>query len=76
MQTYPIPSTGYLRLKDIIGDRKQQIPAIIPLGRTTWLEGVKSGIYPSPITLGERCIAWRVEDILDLISALDTTSNG
>jgi len=76
MQTYPIPSTGYLRLQDIIGSRKKLIPAIIPVGRTTWLEGVKSGIYPSPITLGERCVAWRVEDIHDLIKQIDSQSNG
>jgi len=75
MQIQPIPSTGYLRLNQIIGDRKQLIPAIIPVGRTTWLEGVKAGTYPKPVHLSERTVAWRVEDILNLISALNNASN-
>ncbi len=76
MHAQPIPSTGYLRLNQIIGCRKQHIPAIIPIGRTTWLEGVKAGIYPKPIHLSERTVAWKVEDILDLISELGSSENG
>ena len=70
MQILPIPSTGYLRLYQIIGDKKRQIPAIIPVSRTTWLEGVKSGIYPTSVNLSTRTVAWRVEDILELIATL------
>lgn len=70
MQIHSIPSTGYLRLSQIIGCKKQNIPPIIPIGRTTWLEGVKSGIYPKPIHLTERTVAWRVEDILKLVEEL------
>lgn len=76
MYTQPIPSTGYLRLNQIIGSRKQQIPAIIPIGRTTWLEGVKAGIYPKPVHLSERTVAWKIEDILNLVSELNDSSNG
>nr|WP_080934294.1 AlpA family phage regulatory protein [Xanthomonas albilineans] len=28
---------------------------------------VQSGRYPQPVKLGERCTAWRVEDIRELI---------
>ena len=73
MQIHAIPSTGYLRLRQIIGSKKQDIPAIIPVGRTTWLEGVKNGDYPQPVRLSVRTVAWRVEDILTLI---DQLSNG
>ena len=73
MQILPIPSTGFLRLSDIIG-KKNQTPAIIPVGRTTWLEGVKSGIYPKPVHLSERTVAWRAEDILQLIEQLGSQS--
>lgn len=51
-----LPETGFLRLPQIIGDAKADppIPAIIPVSRSTWLEGVKSGRYPRPSKLGPR----------------------
>ena len=67
---YILPETGYLRLHQIIGNAKSDppIPPLIPVGRSTWWAGVKSGRYPQPVrTLGLRITAWRVEDIRDLI---------
>lgn len=47
------------------------IPALIPVKKSTWWNGVKSGRYPQPVrTLGERITAWRVEDIRDLIERM------
>lgn len=65
-----LPSTGYLRLSQIIGSPKANppIPAIIPIGKTSWWQGVKTGRYPSPIKLGPRTTVWRVEDILALLA--------
>ncbi|MFZ2449076.1 MAG: AlpA family phage regulatory protein [Methylovulum miyakonense] len=40
------------------------------MGRTTFLNGVKSGKYPKPVKLGERTTAWRVEDIRALVEQL------
>ncbi len=68
-----LPETGYLRLPQIIGNPKADppIPAIIPVGKSTWWAGVKSGRYPKPVrTLGPRITAWRVEDIRTLIDQL------
>jgi predicted DNA-binding transcriptional regulator AlpA len=65
-----LPETGYLRLPHIIGDPKAEppIPAIIPVSKSTWWAGVKSGRYPKPVrSLGQRITAWRVEDIRALI---------
>ena len=64
-----LPETGFVRLPSIIGDAKADppIPAIIPVSRSTWLEGVKSGRYPRPVKLGPRVTAWRVSDIRALI---------
>ncbi len=59
-----------LRLSQIIGDKKADppIPAIIPVSRSTWLAGVKSGRYPQPVrTLGPRITAWRLGDIISLL---------
>ncbi len=75
MQMHAIPSTGYLRLSQIIGNKKQNIPAIIPVSRTTWLEGVKAGTHPPSINLRKRTVAWRVEDILTLISELGESNS-
>src|SRR5580698_1744736 len=56
---YEIPSTGFLRLAQVL--------TVIPLGKTCWWEGVRSGRYPKPVKLSPRCTAWRAEDILELI---------
>lgn len=65
-----LPVTGYLRLPQIIGNPKTNppIPALIPVSKSTWWSGVKSGRYPQPVrTLGMRITAWRVEDVRELI---------
>ena len=67
---HQLPETGYLRLPQIIGDpdARPPIPALIPVGKSTWWAGVKSGRYPKPVkTLGRRITAWRVEAIRALI---------
>ncbi len=66
--THHIQPTGFLRIKRILGDPKSNppIPAIIPVGKTTWWNGVKSGKYPQPVKLGPRLTAWRAGDILEL----------
>jgi len=64
-----LPETGYLRLPQIIGNRKANIPAVIPVSKSTWWAGVRTGRYPKPVKhLGQRITAWRVEDIRALIA--------
>ena len=68
-----LPETGYLRLSQIIGNLKSDppVPAVIPVSKSTWWAGVKSGRYPQPVrTLGARITAWRVEDIRNLIDQI------
>lgn len=70
---YELPETGYLRLLQIIGDPKAEppIPPIIPVSKTTWWAGVKSGRFPQPVRLlSPRITVWRVEDIRELIAAI------
>lgn len=67
-----LPETGYLRIWQIVGKRATDtapaIPAIIPVSKSTFWAGVRSGRYPQPTrALGERITAWRVEDIRALI---------
>jgi prophage regulatory protein len=67
-----LPETGFLRLPQIIGDPRSTppIPPIIPVKKTSWWAGVKSGRYPKPVKLGPRTTAWRVEDIRALIASV------
>lgn len=65
-----LPETGFLRLSQIIGDPKATppIPPIIPVKKTCWWAGVRTGRFPRPVKLG-RCTMWRVEDIRNLIAS-------
>lgn len=65
MSRNPIPETGYLRLKQIIGEPKADppIPPIIPVSRSCWLAGCKNGLFPPPVKLGARTTVWRVAEI-------------
>jgi len=69
---HTLPETGYVRVRQILGDPKANppIPAIIPVGKSTWWAGVKSGRFPEAVKLGPRTTAWRVEDIRTLIQQL------
>lgn len=65
-----LPETGFLRLPQIIGDlhANPPIPALIPVRKTCWWEGVRSGRFPKPVKFG-RCTMWRVEEIKALIAS-------
>lgn len=69
-----IPETGYLRLSQIVGKpataSSPGIPAIIPVSKSTWWAGVRSGRYPKGVCLNQRITGWRVEDIRALIDQL------
>lgn len=56
------PETGFVRLPDVL--------SVIPLGKTSWWEGVKSGRFPKPVKLSPRCTAWKAEDIRELIKKI------
>jgi prophage regulatory protein len=57
-----IPETGFLRLRQVL--------TVIPVCKSYWWAGVKSGRFPKPIKLSARCTVWRVEDIRELIGTL------
>ena len=64
-----LPETGFLRLTQIVGNPKADppIPAIIPISKSSWWSGVRSGKYPKSIKLGPKTTVWHVDDIRDLI---------
>jgi len=69
-----LPEIGYLRLGQIIGDSKSSPPTtpLIPVSSTTWWEGIKTGLYPTPIKISKNISAWPVEDIRELIERLNS----
>jgi prophage regulatory protein len=69
-QSATLPEAGFLRIWQIVGDKKKNVPPLIPIGRTTFLNGVKAGKYPKPVKLGERTTAWRAKDIKNLIAEM------
>jgi len=57
-----LPLTGFVRIPIILH--------FIPVSEATWWRGVKEGRFPSPVKLGPRTTAWRVEEIRNLIKEL------
>lgn len=62
---------GFLRLHQIIGNPKANPPIkpIIPVSKSTWWAGVKTGRYPQPIKFGPRITAWSLDSINDYIES-------
>lgn len=50
--------------------RINQVLALVPIGRSSWWEGCRTGRYPKPIKLGPRTTVWRAEDIAAFIESL------
>ena len=54
-----LPETGFLRLPQVL--------ELIPVSKSTWWLGVKTGRFPKAVKLGRKISAWRVEEIKALI---------
>lgn len=64
-----LPATGFVRLPQVLSH--------IPVSRSTWWAGVKSGKFPAPVkSLGANITAWRAEDIHALIASLSNEGGG
>jgi len=57
-----LPEKGYVRLPQIL--------RVIPIGKSSWWAGVRSGKYPAPVRPSPfgRVTVWRAEDINCLIA--------
>jgi predicted DNA-binding transcriptional regulator AlpA len=47
--------------------RLPQVLALIPISKSQWWEGVRTGRFPKPIKLGPRTTCWKTSDIVALI---------
>lgn len=59
MHIEELPKEGFAKIKTVL--------SVFPISRTQFYDGIKDGIYPKPIKLGKRSVAWRVSDIRELI---------
>ena len=57
-----ISSKGFLRLPQVLD--------LVPVSKSTWWAGCKTGRFPKPIKLGQRTTAWKTEDIAALLEKL------
>lgn len=53
------PPAGLYRLPKVL--------QLIPVSKSSWWAGVKSGKYPKPCKLGPRTTCWRAADIIAMI---------
>lgn len=56
-----------LRTEDIIKGNKDQ-PPIIPVSKSVWYRGVKSGEFPKPFKVSFNIPLWRKSDIYAYIA--------
>ena len=54
-----LPLEGFIRLREVL--------RLIPVSKSSWWAGVKTGRYPRAVKLGPHTTAWRVEDIRRLM---------
>lgn len=60
--SYSLPNEGLVKVKDVL--------KVIPVGKSSWWSGVKSGRFPKPIKLSTRNVAWDVVDIRKLLQEM------
>jgi len=57
-----LPETGFVRLRTVLDK--------IPVSRSLWWQGVRTGRFPSPVRNG-RITMWSVQSIRDLITQIE-----
>jgi len=62
-----LPDTGYIRIKEVL--------KVIPVSKSTWWNGVKTGKFPASVKIGERITAWHVDDIRNYMQTLSPNTN-
>jgi predicted DNA-binding transcriptional regulator AlpA len=63
-----IPKAPVLQPKQNVLLRLPEVLAMFPVGRSTWYAGIKAQIYPRPVLISRRSVAWTLESIESLIS--------
>jgi prophage regulatory protein len=54
-EIHKLSQGGLLRIKDVL--------QFVPVSRSCWWAGCRSGKFPKPVKLSERVTCWRASDI-------------
>jgi predicted DNA-binding transcriptional regulator AlpA len=58
-----------IRLSEIVGDPARGVKPLLPIGKSTWWDGVRAGHFPQPIKLpGCKATFWRKHEVLALLA--------
>ena len=57
-----LPHDGFVRLTVVL--------SLLPISKSTWWAGVRSGRFPKPTKIGARISAWKASDIRALLTSL------
>jgi prophage regulatory protein len=66
IQPATFPTNGYVRLKQILAP-----DGPLPISKSGFWAGVKSGKFPQPRKISARVTAWRAEDIHSLLTKIE-----
>ena len=67
--TLPKQNTSTTRSCTLL--RLPQVLARFPVARSTWYAGVSAGVYPKPVSISTRAVAWTQDSIDALIKGRD-----
>ena len=56
-------SEGFIRLPEVL--------KLIPVSKSTWWAGIKSGYFPKAVKVGKKVTAWRIKNIYELREKLE-----
>nr|WP_256969461.1 AlpA family transcriptional regulator [Crenothrix polyspora] len=65
-----IQQSALLRMYQIIGDPERGIAPLLPISRTSFLNGVASGRYPKKIKHG-RSSFWKASEIFECLAKIE-----
>ena len=69
MELKKATADGFYKIGDIVRTKATRGEAILPIGRTTWLNGINDGLFPKPVKLLGINV-WRKSDIHDLLDRI------
>lgn len=55
-----------LRLTDVL--------ALYPVSKSAWYRGMALGIYPRPVKIGQRAVAWKKSSVQAVVDAASATA--
>lgn len=64
----PLQKEAYLRLWQIIGDKRRGVPPLVPVSAATWWNWCAAGRAPKPVKLGPRTTVWRTSEIREFLA--------